>query len=505
MADKMLIVHGYSDGSTSFTDMGDFFVEHNCYKSENIFYADYASMDDEATFRDFADKLDEDYHRRFAGERIDVACHSTGALVVRAWLAMHFERHSRRRLNLRCPVHRLLMFAPANFGSDLAGMGQSFLGKFRATFFNSHSFSEDAMESGRQVLQGLEPASPFQWDLSDYDLHGNGSGYFDPGRPAEERCYPFVFAAGESYGGIQAKIIKKRKAPGTDGTVRICGTSLNTKKCTVDFRDNDTALVWWNTTGQPSIGKPKRYDEIPFAVFAGFNHGSIVQPSMSKAAKARFEGSNGPGTLALEALAVRDDTAYRAAVERFGHANEANYAGMKGRKQDRYQQFFFRVWDDVEWEIDDFYADFFVLDADLKPHRDLTIEWDNSFESSFYRHSATPSCRVMMINLRELGSFLGKLRAVGAKLAFEITAQSSVPNVTYQKGYYVVYDGAKPADQRGQNFIAENTTTFVRAVMNRQQSSKLMNLKDSSLDPALGPKPVAESRRTGRAVFLVPH
>ena len=70
----------------------------------------------------------------------------------------------RRLLDVPCPVHRLLCFAPANFGSDLAAMGQSFLGKFRTTFFNSHARKQDFLESGKAVLQGLEPASPFQWE-----------------------------------------------------------------------------------------------------------------------------------------------------------------------------------------------------------------------------------------------------------------------------------------------------------------------------------------------------
>ena len=259
MARKMLIVHGYSDASSSFKDdLGQFFVDHGEYGKEDICYADYSSMDDQATFRDFADKLDEDYEKLrvekgFEDEQIDVACHSTGALVVRAWLAMRFARRTRRELDLLCPVEHLLMFAPANFGSDLARMGQSLLGKAKATFFSKHSHSEDFMESGRRVLQGLEPASPFQWELSDHDLFRfneddpHDSGFFDPTRPPKERCYPFVFAAGYGYGGLQSRLLRKRKKPGTDGTVRICGTSLNGRKCTIDFRQKRTVLVWWAT------------------------------------------------------------------------------------------------------------------------------------------------------------------------------------------------------------------------------------------------------------------
>src|SRR5262249_7490171 len=206
MANRLLIVHGYSDGRTSFTALGEFLIRRNIYQPENVFYLNYSSMDDEATFHDFADKLDADYRVRFADERLDVICHSTGSLVVRAWLALHSARAHRRgqRDNVICPIDRLVCLAPANFGSDLAGLGQSFLGKFRATFFNKNSHKGDAGESGKNVLQGLEPASPFQWELSfNYDLHSQHS-YFRPVANHNQICYPFVLAAGEAYTGIEA-------------------------------------------------------------------------------------------------------------------------------------------------------------------------------------------------------------------------------------------------------------------------------------------------------------
>jgi len=195
MASKLLIIHGYSDGATSFTALRDFFVESGGYPQDHVFLLNYDSLDDESRFEDFADKLDEDYHKLFNGERIDVACHSTGALVARAWLRLHYRRQVAAGAKAPAsPVEHLLMFAPANFGSDLARLGQSFLGKFRSTFFNSNHQREDFMESGRVVLQGLEPASPFQWSLSADDLHGDG--YFNVALGAGKVCYPFVFAAG---------------------------------------------------------------------------------------------------------------------------------------------------------------------------------------------------------------------------------------------------------------------------------------------------------------------
>jgi hypothetical protein len=37
VAKKILIVHGYSDGSTSFTGLGDFLVASGLYEKEHVF------------------------------------------------------------------------------------------------------------------------------------------------------------------------------------------------------------------------------------------------------------------------------------------------------------------------------------------------------------------------------------------------------------------------------------------------------------------------------------
>jgi hypothetical protein len=63
MATKLLILHGYSDGATSFTGLRDFF-QANGYARDDVFLLNYASMDDQSQFSDFADKLDEDYEKR---------------------------------------------------------------------------------------------------------------------------------------------------------------------------------------------------------------------------------------------------------------------------------------------------------------------------------------------------------------------------------------------------------------------------------------------------------
>ena len=469
MAKKLLIVHGYSDGSTSFTGLGDFLIASGLYEKKDVFYLDYSSMDDQATFRDFADKLDADRRTRLGNERVDVACHSTGSLVVRAWLAVHAQRTRRRQLpaDTACPVERLLCFAPANFGSDLATLGQSFLAKFRTTFFNSHAHKLDFLESGKAVLQGLEPASPFQWELSEYDLHGPDT-YFSPMRPPHQQCFPFVFAAGDAYGGVEAKLVKQRGMLGTDGTVRISGTSLNTRGCSLDFREEGAQLVSW-----PNI----KHAQIPFAVFAGFNHGSIINPTQPG-----FTDPDGPGTLAVEALKnVVDLKSYQATVGRFDQVSIANQARLPEARRAPYQQFFFKVRDDVDMIVDDFFIDFHVANRDGSTNQELTLFFEEHFATKITRHSTTGSHRVFLMDCGKLREFHLRLTAADAVLMLEITGASPLPDVRYEKSRYPAFDPRKPLVPNEPTLLYPNTTTMVDVILNRMQTDNLLVVKDAQL------------------------
>ena len=463
MAKKLLIVHGYSDGSTSFTGLADYFIKEKLFRKKDIYFVNYSSMDDEASFRDFADKLNDDYNRICPDfEPIDVVCHSTGALVTRSWLVMHFIRNKKYGMNRPCPVRHLLMFAPANFGSDLAAMGQSFLGKTRTTFFNKHSHKSDFMESGKAILQGLEPASPFQWELSHYDLHGKQGAYFNPSNNEEHRCYPFIFAAGYSYSGLQARLLKKRAKPGTDGTVRISGTSLNTRKCRFSF-DGKTTIQW--------IENDMKYNDIPFIVFDNFNHGTIINTRNKK-----FRGKERPGTLAKQALSIESIEGYYAVSKKFRSISKNNYKRMSTKYRNQFQQFFFKVSDDVGLPVDDYFIDFYVQNRNGSLNRNLTIEFDEKIEASYYRHTADSSCRTMMLNSKHLAAFSRNLSSKSARLVFDITAASRLPDISYKPGYYVIYDGNKNIKPQVTTFLYPNTTTLVEIVLNRVQTNKLLNI-----------------------------
>lgn len=485
MAKQLLILHGYSDGATSFTGLRDYFTRMGAYAPQNVFLLNYASMDDDADFCDFADKLDEDFAKLLQrlglppGERFDLACHSTGSLVARAWLRLHYQREREAGVaQPTSPVEHLLLFAPANFGSDLAEMGQSFLGKFRTTFFNTHQVEGNTWETGKRVLQGLEPASPFQWTLSADDLHGDG--YFNPELGPDRVCYPFVFAAGTGYGGIEARIIRDRKKPGTDGTVRICGTSLNTRKCVIDFCDPVVKPTWV---------AERKFDQIPFAIFGQFNHGSLIEGDTAFA-----DAETGPGPWALEALSVTTFKAYADLAAEMAAFTAKHYA------KDPFQQFFFRVRDDVGLPVKDYYLDFYVQAENGETDKTLTLEFDKRFESEFYRHSADPSCRALLLNLSELGLFLKKLKQAKARLVFDVVAVSPNREIRYLPGYATLADGKAAGD--APTFLYPNTTTLVEIVMNRVASDKVLHLLDHTLTPVGLPPTATMTSKTGRAEFF---
>jgi hypothetical protein len=314
------------------------------------------------------------------------------------------------------------------------------------------------------LLQGLEPASPYQWELSIYDLH-NENTYFNPDREPERRCYPFILSAGTGYTGLQAKLIKQRAKPGTDGTVRIPGTALNTRLCTLDFPDDKAPELHWHDE--------VKFGRIPFAVFAGFNHGSIIDPNT-----AGFDAPDGPGALALEALKVESKEEYEEISNKFKTALESNYSRTQGDDRRCFQQFFFKVRDDIDLPVPDYFVDFHVVQGDGKPHEELTLLFDEYFQASFYPHSVDPSHRVMLVDCSKLEEFDDLLQKHGAKLMVEINGVSACADIKYRSQTFEVYDPAKEYDIY---FLYPNTTTLIDIVLNREQNDRMLQFKDAHL------------------------
>jgi len=189
-----------------------------------------------------------------------------------------------------------------------------------------------------------------------------------------------------------------------------------------------------------------------------------------------FSGKDRPGTLAKQALAVETLSDFETMGKVFRKTSDANYKKMKKEYKDEYQQFFFKVRDDVGQPVADYFIDFTVQHSNGKQHEELTAEFDEKFGKTFYRHSADSSCRAMLLECNRLRSFKKKPDASKTRLVFDITAVPHLLNISYKPGYYVIYDGKSNAAEPEMTFIYPNTTTLVDIIMNRVQTDKLLNV-----------------------------
>src|SRR5688500_14980280 len=166
MATQVVILHGWSDKSESFRNLRDFLVA-NGWAAAEVWLSDYISLDDDVRIDDVSKRMDEVIRAAIAGGTIqvpfDLIVHSTGGLVARHWISTFYPDGRALTDKMACPVKRLVMLAPANFGSALAAMGKSMLGRVVKGWNNW-------FQTGTEMLQALELSSAFQWDLALSDL-----------------------------------------------------------------------------------------------------------------------------------------------------------------------------------------------------------------------------------------------------------------------------------------------------------------------------------------------
>jgi hypothetical protein len=121
------------------------------------------------------------------------------------------------------------------------------------------------------------------------------------------------------------------------------------------FPPDGAVIQWWDEY---------KFPRIPFAIFAGFNHGSIID-----GARADYGDPNRPGAVIEEVLRGETTPAtYGTLADRFDTVSEWNHARLPAERQVKFQQFFFRVQDDVDQVVEDYHIDFHVEGPDGEPH-----------------------------------------------------------------------------------------------------------------------------------------
>lgn len=456
-----VIIHGWSDCSDSFRGMKDYLVRKGIGSVDTILYGDYESREDNITFNDVIDGLNDEFIRHGiidpTGRKkkdLNVIVHSTGGLVIRHWIWRYYYRDG-NRLD-ECPVKRLVMLAPANFGSPLAHRGKSFLGSLVKGRWKIGDF----LEVGRQLLDGLELASPYQWELAHRDLVIQAPYY------NAEQIQTTILVGVEDYRGLRGWVNK----PGTDGTVVIAGTSLDSAKLVLDFskptiKGEAYNPFEWSLTDPP--------DEFGFGVLEKLDHGSIVGDVGS-------HRDNQVSRLVLKALTTEDESDFREFSAQLDDLTAATY---RKTGKPRYQQFLLHALDDQDAAITDFTVEFFLLhrDRSISKHlvrRDLTSkeqDWTRKVNEvllgEIHTHSKDPSFRRLLVDVDAVRRLLRQAQKdLGEDLVLSMRVY--VPRV--DKGIYynidrlqniVLYDAAEQQDRFA--LFYENTTTLVELRVDR--------------------------------------
>ncbi|MCH4565123.1 hypothetical protein MKP05_18660 [Halomonas sp. EGI 63088] len=290
MAERPLIMlHGWNDTGDSLDNLARHLrrqlADIQIYR---VAIGDYLSKDDALRFDDLQAALERAWtEHRLPREvaSVDVIVHSTGGLVIRDWLSRHFPPDA-------SPVKHLVMLAPANFGSPLAHIGRSMLGRVANGFFNRQD-GQSVFETGARLLKGLELASPFTWGLALRDrFTDDGIGMYAPGRTL---CTVLVGNTG--YGGIRSVANEE----GGDGTVRISTANLNCAMGHIAFdeqeRDGRRVTVPRMAGWRLSVGRTA------FRILDGLNHSTI---KLDAAASRLGQGQQEALSLIARALTVED-------------------------------------------------------------------------------------------------------------------------------------------------------------------------------------------------------
>ena len=326
----LVIVHGWSDESGSFQSLVQVLAGRSGADPVEIRLGDWVSMNDEVTLLDVADALQRAWasHRLPTAPRsVDVVVHSTGALVVREWMTRFFRPAT-------VPIHRLLMLAPANFGSPLAHKGHSFIGRA------IKGWGEPGFQTGLRILKALELGSPHTFDLAHKDLFGQRTPWYGPGRIL---CTVLVGDTG--YRGIAAIA----NEDGSDGTVRISTANLDAARLTLHL---DAANQVVHHELQASAG------ETAFGVVARENHSTIA-----------LKDKQHPQTVALILAALAVDDAGWPAWRRTLASRTAG-----GGDAHRFQNTVVHLRDHLGHEVDDYFVEFYRTGAD-----------DHAFEQRLYQ------------------------------------------------------------------------------------------------------------------------
>ncbi len=437
----LLLIHGYSDVGESFLNWKNILVKKKVYEPNEIFICNYRTLTNEVTIKDIAEGFDRALRvnpQLSDDQEFDAIVHSTGMLVLRAWLTAYgAARHKR--------IKRLIGIAPATYGSPLAHKGRSWIGSI---FKGNRKMGPDFMEAGDLVLDGLELGSRFTWDLAHRDILSESSFY----GPDTSTPYVFTFCGDTDYSGIRGLVAK---SPGTDGTVRWAGCSLNSRKITIDYTKSPDDITRTEITKWPADTRSNL--EMALIPVRGLNHGTILEDPSEELVD-----------LAIGALNVDSMESYKKWTRDALAATQDTFNAM-----DKWQQFIVRASDERNDPITDFNLQLYKLETGGNP--DDADDWE-VIPIDVHAYQADVSYRCFHVNLANvLGKDLQKLKmefmaSTGTELLGyleHIPDGQEIPDISNGQPTFTM-DITPLITDKEIKFFYPFTTTLIEVVLNRE-------------------------------------
>jgi pimeloyl-ACP methyl ester carboxylesterase len=388
----LVLLHGYAAQANTFDKWKSILQGFGFNGQQDIFIGNYVTLNNEITVDDISEGFDRALRAKGLDQQpFDIIVHSTGMLVLRAWLTAP-NANNRQRL-----LKHVIAFAPATFGSPLATKGRSLLGRI---FLGNHQLGPDFLNSGSLVLNNLEIGSSYTWYLAHRDLFGTD--VFYDAKP--DTPYVFVFDGTSDYGEL-AEIFLENDQLGSDGVVRWAGVSLNSRKVTLDLTRTPS------DKGRLSWSKWTNID-IPLIPVAGVNHNQILSQPPSGLPELVLQALkvDGPGKLNdfYDAAAATD-------VVKKGHARIDS---------DPWQQFVVHAVDERGTAIDDYSIEILMRAPDGK---DTSV---SAFENDVHPYTLDNSFRCFHVRLKDVP--LSHFGAPGNKVIARVSASTGTDMLGYQ-------------------------------------------------------------------------
>ena len=441
-----VIIHGWSDNAKSFTKLAGMLDNATV---TNLYLGDYISLNDAVTFDDLSDALQRAWEAKglsSSGPRtVDVIVHSTGGLIIRHWLVKYYgDRIS------EIPIHRLVMLAPANFGSPLAHKGRSIIG--RVSLGWNWSNGKKLFETGTHLLQGLELASPFTWRLAEKDLLADeGKSFY-----GKRKILCTVLTGNKQYDGIRALI----SSPGSDGTVRVSTANLLTRKIAIDLSETPKKKNGITET-QELVDERIGEREIAFGIMDGIDHSSIVAPKKRSVLLACIK----------KALAVTDEgfSEWRAKLAQ----TVAN-----STCEERFQNIVVHVTDTQGNDVEDFVLELFINNDKTKADCAMTRDLQRAIDD-VHANKGNPSYRCFFLNCEKLSADILAKEADNPVLWLSITAMPDVDRdcVGYRTCSAKDIDSLQLAVEDMRKLFVPHETLLIEIKIQRFQKDNVFALK----------------------------